>query len=234
MGMQGSWGGVDRGGERDDYLVRFLTSGEDRPKVLIYGAGTTLAFRVLHEEGWDVYGSDVGADVVEYRSSEFPGRFFHASDLERSSQGFDIITACEVFEHFHDPMRWLRALTRNLAADGVLCGSTNFYSGRGPIEDDQHVGYMSLGGHVAYWSESSLAVAAKHFGMETVLFELVCPGSVKPDLTYGSLFANKRLFFASRNHSLIERLRERRAHDSLLPCDTSDYEILRYREASGA
>src|ERR1700680_1422497 len=162
MGLQGSWGGPERGGERDDFLVRFLTEkAPPRRRVLIYGAGTTLVFRVLLEEGIDVIGADVSEEVVEYRAREFPLRFIHASALDSSQYDFDIITACEVFEHFHDPKRWIGSLARNLAPGGVLCGSTNFYPGHGPIEDEQKVGYMSLDGHVAYWSESALAAAVE-------------------------------------------------------------------------
>src|SRR5664280_226686 len=45
-GLEGSWGGPERGGERDDFMVRFLNETVVRRRVLIYGAGTTLAFRV--------------------------------------------------------------------------------------------------------------------------------------------------------------------------------------------
>jgi SAM-dependent methyltransferase len=234
MGLEGSWGGPEKGGERDDFLVRFIKEQSDRArqKVLIYGAGTTLVFRVLHDEGLDVYGADIGQDIVDYRTAEFPGRFMHTSELETSEHGFDIITACEVFEHFHDPVRWVGTLARNLAPGGVLCGSTNFYPGHGPIEDDQPTGYMSLTSHVAYWSDTAFAAACEPFGMTTVSFELECPGSVTPDLTYGSLFPNKRLFFASRDHDFIQRLRETRGSTPVLPCNTADYPIEAYRRTA--
>lgn len=232
MGLSGSWGGPERGGERDDFLVRFLNAnGTPRQRVLLYGTGTTLVFRVLHQEGFDVYGADVSDEVVAYRATEFPKRFLHATSIERSAGAFDIITACEVFEHLHDPHRWLGALVRNLTPTGALCGSTNFYPGFGPIEDNQAIGYMSLGGHVAYWSERSLATALARDGLETVFFELVCPGSVKPDLGTNSLFPNKRLFISSRDTELIEHLRTLREREPVLPCDTSDYPVAAYRSA---
>lgn len=230
MGLTGSWGGVERGGERDDFMVRLLNDlGKPRRRILIFGAGTTLVFRVLHEEGFEVVGVDVSEDVVNYRSAEFPSQFRHASELERGRGEFDIITACEVFEHLHDPNRWISTLVENLASDGVLCGSTNFYPGSGPIEDGQEIGYMSLGGHVAYWSQPALANCFGRFGLEVVLFELVCPGSVKPDLTYGTLVPNKRLFFASRDASVVAILTAMKARNPVLPCDTSDYPVQRYR-----
>lgn len=232
MGLVGSWGGVERGGERDDYMVRFLNgAGKPRRRVLIFGAGTTLVFRVLHDEGFEVEGADVDAEVVNYRSAEFPGQFRHAFELERRRGEFDIITACEVFEHLHNPNRWLDILAANLAPDGVLCGSTNFYPGSGPIEDGQDPGYMSYTGHVSYWSESALSKCVGRLGFKVVLFEMVCPGSVKPDLTYGSLFPNKRMFFASRDLELIAALDALKARNPILQCDTSDYPVRAYRVA---
>jgi SAM-dependent methyltransferase len=228
MGIVGSWGGPEKGGERDDFLVRFLNEDRPRRRVLLYGTGTTLVFRVLHDEGFDVTGTDISHEVVAYRRQEFGDRFIHADELHGAGGGYDVITACEVFEHLHDPPRWIGTLAANLAPDGVLCGSTNFYPGSGPIEDDQKVGYMSLDGHVAYWSERSFAEAAGRFGLQTEVFELVCPGSVKPDPTFGSLFPNKRLFFATRDDDLIARLRELKRAAPILPCDTSDYPVAAY------
>ena len=230
MGLTGSWGGAERGGERDDFMVRLLNDlGEPRRRVLIFGAGATLVFRVLHDEGFEVEGVDVTAEVVDYRSAEFPGQFLHADQLEYRRGEFDIITACEVFEHLHNPNRWVGMLASKLAPGGVICGSTNFYPGRGPIEDDQDIGYMSLNGHVAYWSESSLAKCFGRLGLKVVVFELICPGSVKPDLMYGSLFPNKRLFFASRDEHVVASLNALKVSNPILPCDTSDYPVEAYR-----
>jgi SAM-dependent methyltransferase len=228
MGLEGSWGGPEHGGERDDFMVRLLNETVSRRKVLIYGAGTTLAFRVLLSDGLDVTGADVSDDVIRYRQREFPGRFIHATALETSHADYDIITACEVFEHLHDPTRWIASLVANLADDGVLCGSTNFYPGSGPLEDE--TGYMSLGGHVAYWSQASLGAILQSFGLDLELFELVCPGSVKPDLMYERLVPNKRLFFASRDVDVMDYLRALKRSTPILPCDTSDYPVTAYRQ----
>lgn len=230
MGLAGSWGGPEKGGERDDFLVRLLNEDHKRRRVLIYGAGTTLVFRVLHDEGFDIYGADIGPDVVAYRAREFPGRFLQANDLAISELGFDIITACEVFEHLHEPRRWIGSLVHNLTPNGVLCGSTNFYPGSGSIEDDQRLGYMSTRGHVAYWSATSFDQICGCFGMQTVVFEMVSPGSVKPDPTYGMLFPNKRVFFASRDEEIIDRLRTLKETTPILPIDTNDYPIAAYRQ----
>lgn len=228
MGMTGSWGGVSKGGEREDYLTRMLVREFDARNILLYGVGSALAFPVLLQEGFEVHGTDVSSDVIAYRQKEAGKRFFHASDLAKISAAYDGVIACEVFEHFHAPPRWLGQIVKSLKPGGTLCGTTNFYPG-GPIEDSQKIGYMSLRGHVAYWSEKALATALQPHGMTVVLFEMVCPGSVKPDKTYNDLFPNKRVFFASSDTRKIARLRQLKQETPILPIDLSDYPHPAYR-----
>lgn len=228
MGMVGSWGGVSKGGEREDFLVRLLHAEFGVRRFLLFGVGATLAFPQLVSEGFDVYGADVSKEVIELRQKEFGHRFFHADHLDAFNGYFDAIIACEVFEHFHRPLFWTNRLIASLGSDGIICGTTNFYPG-GPIEDSQKVGYMSIRGHVAYWSESSLNRAFREGGMGVVLFEMVCPGSIKPDQKFGDLFPNKRVFFLTRNQVMLQRFRSLKERQPVLPLDTSDYPIAAYR-----
>lgn len=229
MGMVGSWGGADVGGEREDFLVRFLAETVRAESFLLYGVGSTLAFPVLLSEKFDVYGCDLSPDVIAYREKEFGReRFFHVDELEKKTGRYDAVIACEVFEHFHDPIKWAGMIARSLKEGGVVCGTTNFYPG-GPIEDGQKVGYMSLLGHVVYWSESAMGRLMEQFGMQLVTFEMVCPGSVKPDLKFNDLFPNKRIFFASSDQRIIEQLLQLKAGNPIMQLDTSDYPHPAYR-----
>lgn len=230
MGMFGSWGGPQRGGEREDFLTRMLSREFGAQTFLLFGVGSALAFSVLLDEGFDVYGADVSEDVVNYRTAQAGSRFFRAQDLRAVSSAYDAVIACEVLEHLHSPHRWLGHLLRSLRPGGILCGTTNFYPG-GPIEDGQKIGYMSMLGHVAYWSGSSLSEALREYGMQLVFFEMISPGSVKPDRTFGDLFPNKRVFFASSDVRKIEILRNQQAREPILPLDMSDYPHPAYRRA---
>jgi len=223
MGLVGSWGGVNAGGEREDYLVRMLQSGLAKSTFLLYGVGSNRSFPVLRSEGCDVYGCDISPSVIEYRENKYGSEyFFHTDKLAKYKNKFDVVVACEVFEHFHNPKRWIELIIQSLKEDGVLCGTTNFYPG-GDIEDGQKVGYMSLNGHVAYWSERSMSRLFGNYGMELVSFEMICPGSVKPDLTFHDLYPNKRVFFASADVKTIKFLKELNEKSPILPLDTSAY-----------
>lgn len=223
MGLVGSWGGPESGGEREDFLVRMISRDFGLRLHLLYGTGTTAAFPKLLNDGFDVYGCDISKSVVRYRQRNFgKHRFFHVSRLPTKQHVFDTVIACEVFEHFHKPKAQIECIIKSLRPGGILCGCTNFHLG-GDIEDSQKIGYMSLFGHIAYWSERSLAKLLGNYGFGLILFEMVCPGSVKPDPKYGQLFPNKRVFFATNDSHKILYLSKLRDVSPILPIDVSTY-----------
>jgi SAM-dependent methyltransferase len=196
MGMRGSWSGPGGGGYREYYLVQFLKEKLGKKSFLLYGTGNTDTLTKLRFEGVDAIGCDISKQVCNRRVEEFGSEsFFLPKDLIQSRKnGYDAIVAVEVVEHFTNPKRSFELLVNCLKDDGVICGTTNFYPG-GPLEDRNEPGYMSLMGHVAYWSHKSMSTLAKIYGLEVVEFEMVRPGSVLPDMKFGQLFPNKRVFF---------------------------------------
>ena len=231
-GMSGSWGDADTGGEREDFLVRFIHKDLEKQSFLLYGVGSTLAFPVLISERFDVYGCDVSESVIEYRQKKYGiDRFFHANKLESIHNKYDVVVACEVIEHLNYPQKAFSTILNCMKLNGILCGTTNFHPG-GDIEDGQKVGYMSFRNHVAYWSEKSMTKLLGNFGMNLITFEMVCPGSVKPDLKYNDLFPNKRVFFASADEDVISFLIELKSKNPILPIDLSDYPHPSYRSST--
>lgn len=223
MGLVGSWGGAESGGEREDFLVRMIFRDFGLHSYLLYGTGSTAAFPALLNNGFDVYGCDISKSVIRYRQHSFgKDRFFHVSELAVKQHTFDAVIACEVFEHFHKPKAQIDCIIKSLKPHGILCGCTNFYYG-GDIEDCQKTGYMSLFGHIAYWSESSLGKFLGNYGFGLVLFEMICPGSVKPDSKYGQLYPNKRVFFATNDSNKVRCLSKLRDKSPILPIDVSTY-----------
>ncbi len=229
--MVGSWGGPESGGEREDFLVRMLKNDLDKQTFLLYGVGSTLSFPVLKSEGFDVYGCDLSNSVVQYRQMEFGKEsFFYPRVLKQKKSIFDVIVACEVFEHFYNPKKYIERILNCLKENGILCGCTNFYPGHGDIEDGQKGGYMSFLGHVAYWSKSSMSELIDPYGMKLVVFEMVCPGSVKREPVYNDLCPNKRVFFITADKESLDYLSSLKKQSPVLPIDISDYPIKAYRK----
>ncbi len=72
----------------------------------------------------------------------------------------NLVIACEVIEHFHDPMAHFESLFRIVDEEGLLICSTNINDG----SDIELHNYPFINGHSAYWSPISLMSAAAKFG----------------------------------------------------------------------
>jgi SAM-dependent methyltransferase len=194
MGMN-DWGvcEADTGGETEMFLARFCKENFGSRSVLLFGTGPTRAFRELHNEGYDVFGCDVSADVIKFRQAEFGAdRFFHANQL--GDMKFDVIISTEVIEHLFDPVDEMKGIVNHCERDGIFCGSTGFSKDGGVDEGPNR--YMAPRGHVIYWSERSLKAAFGRLGLTLTSFPL------------GSGFSSARVFFGSGNDAIISKLGE--------------------------
>ncbi len=192
MGMHDFGGGEpDTGGDTEMFLARFCQEQFGSKSILLFGTGPTRAFRALHDEGVDVYGSDVSADVIKYRQAEFGAdRFFHPDQM--GTRKFDVIISTEVIEHLFRPVAEMQGIVAHLNPGGIFCGSTGFSKDGGVDEGPNR--YMAPRGHVIYWSENSLAAAFRRIGLTLTSFAL------------GSGFASARIFFGTSNAAVIDRL----------------------------
>jgi hypothetical protein len=142
----------------------------------------------------DVVGSDISLDVVRAKKSQFGSDRFYVPTEIPTEVKFDGIVAVEVFEHFAEPRNTFSLIFNRLNIGGVICGTTDFYKGQ-EIADGNTPGYMSLRGHIAYWSSKSMSRISEEFGYAVAEFEMIRPGIVLPDEKYGQLYPNKRVFF---------------------------------------
>ena len=88
MGMDGSWTGPGGGGFREYFLANLLRFSLEKESFLLYGTGNTTTLENLLSEGFDVVGSDISIDVIEYKKKQFGSdRFYgcltHHASLKR-------------------------------------------------------------------------------------------------------------------------------------------------------
>lgn len=217
MGMNGSWGGVNAGGEREYYLTKYIQRNFDKESFLLYGVGSARGFIELLKEKFNVSGADLSSPVIEHFNNIYENRYFHVDKIKGK---FDVIIATEVFEHFTNGRYYFNLINNHLNSDGIICGTTNFYPGSGSIEDNQKLGYMSIREHLCYWSEASLSYICNQYNYHLVTFEMIRPGSVLPDTKYNEIYENKRIFFISRDKRIIKKLEAAKISNPIIDLDT--------------
>jgi SAM-dependent methyltransferase len=130
-------------------------------KVMVFGAGRSLDYQ--HIAKLPSVDRVVMSDVVDLR-----GEAEFINIAKGTDERFDLIIACEVVEHFPDPMTEFPRLFNLLAKDGLLICSTNIYDGK----DLSKQRYLFLRGHVSYYGPRAIAEIARQ---SRILFDFRMP-----------------------------------------------------------
>jgi SAM-dependent methyltransferase len=115
-------------------------------RVNVFGAGRSLDY--LHIRALPGVERAVISDVVDLGLDDDFVNIRHGT-----SERFDLIIACEVIEHFVDPVTEFPRLLNLLTKDGLLVCSTNIYDG-GDLAKQE---YLYRRGHVSYYTPRAIA-----------------------------------------------------------------------------
>jgi SAM-dependent methyltransferase len=174
--------------------------GREGLQVMVFGAGRSLDYR--HIGRLPAVERVVMSDVVELTSE---ADFINI--LEGTDERFDLIIACEVVEHFADPVAEFQRLFDLLTPEGLLVCSTNIYDGGNFAKHT----YLYLRGHLSYYSEAAIAHLARQGGLHYDLrTPAIAQGKVGPRKRY-VLFTrsdanvrNTAAYFADREYAPSE------------------------------
>lgn len=119
-------------------------------KFLDYGGGTGLFVRLMRDFGFDFYWSD------KYGRNEFAVGF-----EAKEHDGYELVTAFEVFEHLSDP---LAAVDEILAKTGSILFSTQLMPRETPLPRDWWYYTLDTGQHISLYSRLSLQTLATRLG----------------------------------------------------------------------
>ncbi|MBC7631406.1 methyltransferase domain-containing protein [Aeromicrobium sp.] len=172
----------------------------DHLQVMVFGAGRSLDYQ--HIGMLSQVERVVMSDVVELTSE---ADFINI--LEGTEERFDLIIACEVVEHFADPVTEFQRLFDLLTPEGLLVCSTNIYDGGNFAKHT----YLYLRGHLSYYSEAAIGVLARNGGLHHDLrTPAIAQGKVGPRKRY-VLFTksdanvrNTATYFADRPYAPSE------------------------------
>ncbi len=125
--------------------------GKTPESITFFGAGTNTD----HQWVSDQYPGIKPKLVDLYNVQQHP-----AYESIESATPSSLVIACEVIEHFADPVKHFESLFRIVAEDGLLICSTNVNDG----SDIELHNYPFIPGHTAYWSPLSLIAIGGRYG----------------------------------------------------------------------
>jgi len=158
----------------------------NNPRILIFAPGSTPTFKILSQRGADVYAADI-SDGLPYSD-----RFIHLRKDKLPDIEFDIITMVEIIEHFDNPVGEFRTLSKYLAPNGIIAGTSDFYQG-GAIWNNR---YLFPKDHISYFHHDSLSCLCDLLRLKCVVFEMEWSRKDKA-------IRNRRAFVIYREDSVV-------------------------------
>jgi 2-polyprenyl-3-methyl-5-hydroxy-6-metoxy-1,4-benzoquinol methylase len=138
-------------------------------RVLDYGCGNGWLAAQLAAAGYDVTGFDPDEGGIRLARDAHPSIRFETA---LPPDAYDAVISTEVVEHVYDPHDWASRCRQALHPDGVLVCSTPYHgylknlalslSGRW----DQHFHPLRTGGHVKFWSPSTIRLLIEQHDLE--------------------------------------------------------------------
>jgi SAM-dependent methyltransferase len=197
--------GTEESTGREYYMAEMGAEILRRPglRVMVFGAGRSLDYQ--HIAKLPSVERVVMSDVVDLR-----GEAEFINITKGTSERFDLIIACEVVEHFPDPLTEFPRLFDLLAKDGLLVCSTNIF-------DDGALGkqrYLFLRGHVSYYSPKAIAEIARRSRM---LFDFRVPA-----IALGHVGRRKRYVLFTRSIQNLQNTAEYFGMHPYAPSEPTD------------
>jgi 2-polyprenyl-3-methyl-5-hydroxy-6-metoxy-1,4-benzoquinol methylase len=165
-------------------LLEILSKKKNRT-ILDVGCGNGWLANYLIAQGFNAYGTDASISGIEIARRKHKDRFFlqdlTKDDLpkELSSISFDTIISTEVIEHLYAPREYINFCKKILEknGEGELIVSTPYHGYLKNIvlsvtgNMDKHFTVLWDGGHIKFWSFSTLSKLLAENGFKDIKFK---------------------------------------------------------------
>jgi 2-polyprenyl-3-methyl-5-hydroxy-6-metoxy-1,4-benzoquinol methylase len=147
------------------YARRLRRIQKYRPvgRVLDVGCGAGYFMEAAVRLGYDVWGIDASAYIVELARERFGARVrqgtIDSNNFE--NQSFDVVGAFDTFEHIYQPIKFLDAARELLKPRGVLAMTTPDITSRLARVSGRRWVSFKIPEHVFYWSPKTIREAMK-------------------------------------------------------------------------
>jgi 2-polyprenyl-6-hydroxyphenyl methylase/3-demethylubiquinone-9 3-methyltransferase len=165
-------------------LRRYVTSAN--PKLFDLGCGNGATMNLLNSIGYSVVGVDPSTDGVTQAKMHYPEMTIEFGDssekLSERFGNFDVVYSLEVIEHVFDPYEYIQQIYSLLGDKGICILSTPYH---GYFKNlvisllgkwDKHFTVLWQGGHIKFWSKSTIMQLLQFQGFE--LLEILRVGRV--------------------------------------------------------
>ncbi len=163
-------------------LLALLNKNTNRC-ILDLGCGNGHLVKYLISQGFNVYGTDASEKGIVIANQNNPGRFFvqdlSTDKLPEALQNikFDTIISTEVIEHLYDPVGFIEFCKQAINGKGEIIISTPYH---GYLKNlvlslsnkwDAHFDPLWYGGHIKFWSKTSLSRVLTQAGFAVTDFK---------------------------------------------------------------
>lgn len=155
-------------------LRRYVTSAN--PKLFDLGCGNGATMNLLNSIGYSVVGVDPSTDGVTQANMHYPEMTIEFGDssekLSERFGNFDVVYSLEVIEHVFDPYEYIQQIYSLLEDKGICILSTPYH---GYFKNlvisllgkwDKHFTVLWQGGHIKFWSKSTIMQLLQVQGFE--------------------------------------------------------------------
>lgn len=150
--------------------VNIVLKYKKKGRILDIGCGRGIFLNQLKKLGWEVYGTEICEDNVEFFKNKDG---FHISKgdfvkAELPAKFFDVVTLWHVFEHIQNPVECLAKIKNILKDDGVVIMELpNIESLQARIFKENWF-HLDVPRHLYHYFPRNLAVKLSEFGFDVI------------------------------------------------------------------
>lgn len=162
--------------------IMSIISGIKPTKVLDLGCGNGDLCKLMHENGHECIGVDADEQGIDVASKKYPDIKFIATGVYDDpgllqDEGIDFIVSAEVVEHLFKPSYLPKYAARLLEQGQHLVVTTPYH---GYLKNlllsildkwDSHHTVLWEGGHIKFWSRTTLQILLEREGFEILSFK---------------------------------------------------------------
>lgn len=158
------------GKERIEILNTFLKKKKD-PKLLDLGCGTGWFLELAREEGFSIYGQELGMALSQYASEVLNIKIYRDLNEIEEKNYFDVITMFDLIEHVPDPLEMINKAIQLIKKGGlILIFTPNFDSyAVSKMKEDSNM--VTPADHLMYFNRSSIEYLAEKLDVELLFFQ---------------------------------------------------------------